>query len=329
MSYESPELIELPFDQYQRYRMLAEVADIFRPEGRRLRVLEVGGYPPRLPRFLTQDEVMVIDQPAGDSPGYLQADGTRLPFRDREFDLAASLDTLEHIPPGKRVVFVDELCRTAKDYLVLAAPFQFEAAREAERIIFDFIRARAGYEHRFFKEHLEGEAPDQVEVEKQLIAAGFHTLILANGRLDHWMMLMAVYYFLDGRPEYEPVKTRTMALWNKNYYRSDNQEPAYRHFLVGSRRPFGPAEARLSALMSQDPGPALDLEPVKAAIELARLESDQELRGKVAELEELLASRERETAGLKAELEGLQNFVNRLKSSRPYRLYSFFFKDRG
>ena len=326
MSYESPELLELPFDQYQRYRLLAEVADILRPDEQRLRVLEVGGYPPRLPRFLAHDEVIVTDQPAGDFPGYLQADGARLPFRDREFDLVASLDTLEHLPADRRGVFLDELCRTAKDYLVVAAPFQLEAAREAERIIFDFIRVHAGYEHIFFKEHLERAAPDQVEAEKQLIAAGFHTLVLANGRLDHWLMLMAIYYFLDGRPEYEPVKARTMSLWNKNYYHSDNQEPAYRHFLVGSRQPFGRAEARLLALISQEPAPALDLESVKAVIEIARLDSDRRLRGQIAELENLLTAREREVEGLKAEMEGLQKFVARLKSSLAFRVYSFLFQ---
>lgn len=321
MNHDSPELLELPFDQYQRYRLLAEVTEILRPGQQTLRILEVGGYPPRLSGFLPQDEVVVSDQPAGDFPAYLQADGTRLPFRDGAFHLVASLDTLEHIPREKRGVFLEELCRTAKDYLVVAAPFQCRAAREAERIIFEFIRVHAGYEHAFFKEHLEQEAPDQLEVEKQFLVAGFHTLVLANGRLDHWLMLMAIYYFLDGRPEYDSLKRRVMAFWNKNYYRADNQEPAYRHFLIGSRQPFGPREAELSALMNPEPGPAPDWESAKAMLELARLDREKNLQSQIAELQDRLVHREREVEGLKAELEKRGRFLQRLSS--------FFFSGRG
>jgi hypothetical protein len=326
MNGEAPELLDLPFDQYQRYRLLAEAVAALRPAGRTWRILEVGGFPPRLDRFLPQDQVLVVDRPAGDSPHYLQADGTRLPFADREFDLVASLDTLEHIAPERRPVFLDELCRAARDFVVLAAPFRLAAAREAERIIFDFIRLHAGYEHAFFKEHLEQEAPDLVACEAALVAQGFHTLILANGRLDHWLLLMAIYYYLDGRPEYTELKNQVMAYWNRARYRADNAEPAYRHFIVASRQPFGEALPRLQGLMSDQPAPAPDFSAARAVIELARLDGERTLRNRIAELEDQLAARAREAAGLRAELDSQNAFVDRFKSSLAYRAYAALFK---
>ena len=326
MNFEADQLLELPFDQYQRYRLLAEVVEVLRPAGRALHILEVGGFPPRLDRFLPQDEILVADRPAGGAARYLQADGTRLPFGDREFDLVASLDTLEHVSPDRRPAFLNELSRTARDFVALAAPFQMSAAREAERILFDFIRLHAGYEHAFFKEHLELPAPDLVASEAALVAQGFHTLILPNGRLDHWLMLMAVYYFLDGRAEYAELKNKAMAYWNRSCYRADNLEPAYRHFVVASRRPFADAWPRLQGLSSDQTALPLDFNAAKAVIELARLDSDRALRNRIAELEDQLAAHEREAIGLRTELDSLRGFVDRLKSSLAYRLYARFFK---
>ena len=100
------DLTSLPFDQYGRYRMIADALDAVRPLfAGKLHILDVGGFfrtrrgvemlPARA--FLPTDDVTVLDQPASELPGYVRGDGRGLAFGDRSFDFVISCDTLEHI----------------------------------------------------------------------------------------------------------------------------------------------------------------------------------------------------------------------------------------
>jgi 2-polyprenyl-3-methyl-5-hydroxy-6-metoxy-1,4-benzoquinol methylase len=100
--------LALPFDQYQRYTAITQVADLIRPSlaRARLRVLDVGGYfHTRLgfgilpsTHFLSGDQVFAVDLVAEKLPGYSLATGLALPFGDAAFDLVVNCDTLEHVP---------------------------------------------------------------------------------------------------------------------------------------------------------------------------------------------------------------------------------------
>jgi len=59
--YLSPELLGIPFDQYQRYRLVAEVLDRLRTAGEKFLLLEVGGHPGLSRKFLEDDQVIVAD----------------------------------------------------------------------------------------------------------------------------------------------------------------------------------------------------------------------------------------------------------------------------
>jgi hypothetical protein len=62
--------------------------------------------------------VDLADRP--DYPGaFVQADATeRLPFADREFDLAYSSSVIEHVPPERRAAFAAEVRRVARGWFV-------------------------------------------------------------------------------------------------------------------------------------------------------------------------------------------------------------------
>jgi SAM-dependent methyltransferase len=51
-----------------------------------------------------------------------QASIDRLPFRDREFDLVASFEVIEHLPVGVFELALRELSRTAAKYLMVSVP---------------------------------------------------------------------------------------------------------------------------------------------------------------------------------------------------------------
>lgn len=62
--------------------------------------------------------------------------GTRLPFDEGSFDLAVSLDTLEHIPKPERVGFCRELLRISRKAMILCAPLGTEAHIEHEKRLY-------------------------------------------------------------------------------------------------------------------------------------------------------------------------------------------------
>ena len=113
----------MPFDQYQRYRLVADLINQVRPRGSSLRILDVGGRTGLLKRFLPSDHIELVDLEASAEPGLVLGDGARLPFVSESFDAVVSFDTLEHVPTRLRGAFVRETWRVAKSWVVLVGPY--------------------------------------------------------------------------------------------------------------------------------------------------------------------------------------------------------------
>src|SRR3990172_7948422 len=89
----------LPFDQYQRHRLIRDIVDRIRPQPGLL-ILDVGGSDGALGRFLSSDRVVVADTVVGGGTT-VRASGAALPFANATFDVVASCDTLEHVPQAE------------------------------------------------------------------------------------------------------------------------------------------------------------------------------------------------------------------------------------
>src|SRR5262245_54823545 len=124
------DVLSMRFDQYQRYRLVADLLDALRTEGRPLQVLDVGGRTGLLRRFLP-DPIVLVDMEPSDQAGLILGSGSQLPFRDRSFDVVAAFDTLEHVPVGERANFVSECARVARNHVILAGPYQAPEVVEA------------------------------------------------------------------------------------------------------------------------------------------------------------------------------------------------------
>ncbi|MFQ5797012.1 MAG: class I SAM-dependent methyltransferase, partial [Candidatus Bipolaricaulia bacterium] len=149
-------LTELPFDQYQRYKVVEDIATTIKDlTGReRLKVLDVGGSPGLIGDFLPSDDTIVLDILRCDRPNSVQGDGRDAPFGDGSFDLVTCLDTLEHVPRESRKALVLELLRVSRDFIIIIAPFADENVELAEQILNEFIRQTLKAEHEQLKEHL-------------------------------------------------------------------------------------------------------------------------------------------------------------------------------
>lgn len=227
------ELLELPFDQYQRYRLIQEAIDVLRWESP-LRVLDVGGSPGTLKRFLPDDHVIVAD--IADQGGLdIYANGLRLPFKDRGFDAAVSSDTLEHIPPEHRNPFVSELARVSNEAVIIGAPFDDPAVNQAEEVLHNLILERYGEGHHFLEEHRCLGLPRLEDTDERLEELGFHTAVLPNGYLHRWLLALSTFFLLQWRLHDKALSARANTYYNDNFYRADMREPSYRKVIVAAR----------------------------------------------------------------------------------------------
>ena len=249
----SVDLLALPFDQYQRYTAIAQIADLVRADLNRptLRVLDVGGfYRTRggqkilpLRHFLPHDWTLAADLVPDPLPHYILASGFALPFGDRAFDLVISCDTLEHIHPASRSRFVDELLRVAGHCMVLIAPFENGYTRQAEHIL-DQYMASQGIRHQQLLEHLAHDLPEGDAFASEVAERGLESVDFADGYLPHWLTMMLIKHTPGQSLDFHLDLDR---YYNRYYTPGDRREPAYRRVFVVAK-PGG--EALLSAVAS-------------------------------------------------------------------------------
>jgi 2-polyprenyl-3-methyl-5-hydroxy-6-metoxy-1,4-benzoquinol methylase len=107
----------------RRYRLFMELCRV-RPEER---ILDVGaGQGAALERFNSVNPIVAVDLVSPSATGWLgtpnvdvaQADGTRLPYGDREFPVAFSNSVIEHVPKDLQGAFASEVRRVAERYYV-------------------------------------------------------------------------------------------------------------------------------------------------------------------------------------------------------------------
>jgi ubiquinone/menaquinone biosynthesis C-methylase UbiE/predicted nucleic acid-binding Zn-ribbon protein len=305
------DLLELPFDQYQRYRLVADILKEVRPKGRTLSILDVGGRTALLRQFLPKDRITAVDLEQSDEPGLVLGDGSRLPFQDGSFDVVAAFDTLEHVPPARRTAFVDECARVASRWVVLTGPYASKRVNEAEERLVDFLREKLKTEHRYLNEHRSHGLPSLGKVERTLHKHGLQTVRVGQGNLDRWLGLMCLELYLDADPCLRPVARRFFRFYNQTLYSSDHGGDMYRHALVGAK-----GEARLPKRVAserdQAAPPAATQSVLALARELLSLDSERDvwkpelerLRGVIDDLQEDLSGHKSRLADLQSDLEG-------------------------
>ncbi len=81
----------------------------------------------------------------------MQADGTKLPFADGEFDVGFSNSVIEHVPPALQPAFASELGRVARRYYLQTPNRWFPIEPHYQLPLFQFLprRVRMALNRRF------------------------------------------------------------------------------------------------------------------------------------------------------------------------------------
>jgi SAM-dependent methyltransferase len=226
--------LELPFDQYQRYRLVADLLGPLRGRRKHLSILDVGGRTALLRAFLPDDRVTLVDvEPSGEARLVL-GDGSALPFADASFDAVCAFDTLEHVPPRTRKAFVAECRRVARSWVLIAGPYRAPEVDEAEVLLQRFLREKLKVEHRYLEEHRTNTLPARDAVEKQLAAAGARVQSYGHANVRRWLALMALSMYLDHTPDLRGLARQVYRYYNREMYAGDRAEPVYRHVVVAA-----------------------------------------------------------------------------------------------
>lgn len=291
------DVLALPFDQYQRYRLVTELVEELRKPKQRLAILDVGGRTALLRSFLPHDAITLVDLEPSEERPLVLGDGSKLPFADKSFDLVLAFDTLEHVPVKSRSAFVRECARVTRGHVVLAGPCQSPEVEEAEKLLQQFLKDKLGVEHRYLEEHRHNGLPDRAAVERELTALGARVTSFGHGNLDRWLGLICLSMYMDYRPELRSIAARFHRFYNARLYESDHTPPVYRHAIVaafaGAELPRG---ARFGTPASAPPGGLRRIEEL--AFELVAFERAQ------AELSKERSELERGLAELRVDLEG-------------------------
>ena len=175
------------FDVDLRYAIIAKF--LWRNEwrfGANPRVLDAGCGPWGLAWYVDRECVGIDVQfptgPPARELGTLRVRGsaTQMPFRDGRFDVAASMDTLEHLPPTARPSAVREMFRVASKAVVIGVPYGWKAAAFDRRA--QAIEQTRGTELDWRREHVANGLPDR-ELDDLIIS-----LAAARQATRVWMM---------------------------------------------------------------------------------------------------------------------------------------------
>jgi len=236
--------ISLPFDQYSRYLESSKILKkIF--GDKTIKILDVGGLSHlwhidetfRLINFfLPESLTYTIDPTWNNEPGFLQADGLKIPFKDSSFQAVVALDTLEHIKDKKRSSFINEIFRVSSDIVILSSPFFSDTIKKAENILGDFIQTTLGINHVELKDHRDKGLPDFQPTFNKIKKLSRETFYFSIGNIENWLFFMALKYSFMHKLSWIFINRFMDAYFNTHHYESEFKEPCYRTVVVCTKK---------------------------------------------------------------------------------------------
>jgi ubiquinone/menaquinone biosynthesis C-methylase UbiE len=171
-------------DQYQRYSPIVSSIPT------NTSILDVGGGTGVISTFL-KNNITILDPDETElkeakKKGLktIKASALKIPKKDNSFDIVTSVATLEHIPKEKRIIFIKELKRVAKEKVLLYTPYG-KTGEEYDNKLFKF-RSNLGIKDRWTEEHLKNPLPTLSLLKKHFPDAELKFIQNAN----IWLIIM-------------------------------------------------------------------------------------------------------------------------------------------
>ena len=183
-----------------RYAITAElIRRVTSRSKKKMKILDVGGYNGALQDFLPQHDITIVDM-VDDSKlkNYIKASGAKMPFKDNQFDVVVSCDTLEHIKPNERDDFISEMLRVSKNNVFICAPFGTKRVEDAELMADSFYKSMAGESYIWLKEHRDFGLPQKKWLRDKLKSLNCNFDEFDHSSIDLWTLILSSTFFLAG-----------------------------------------------------------------------------------------------------------------------------------
>ncbi|CAG0958179.1 Ulvan-active sulfatase [Methanosarcinales archaeon] len=228
--------LTIPFDQYQRYKIIADIINKYRQDEKIFKILDVGaGFEKTLKKFLPDDDIYFFDK---DYPPelktrakFITGDITKVDLSD-SYDFVISIDAYEHISPISREGFINKLINLSKIATIVAAPFDTPGVRENEIFANEAYKLSHGIEYKWLHEHIHNGLPSLPFTLELIENSGFDYTVIPNGYLPRWFEMISIYFLTESMPELSKSMEELYEFYNKNFYCYDNFNPAYRQVVV-------------------------------------------------------------------------------------------------
>jgi hypothetical protein len=233
----SVRLINVTFDQYQRYNNVRKIVEGMRTNGQVFRILEVGANEHQnLERFLPQDEITYLDIHLPDhllnNPKYRLGDATAMDFADDYYDVIVALDVFEHIPPDRREAFINELYRVSANFFIITAPFENSEVVEAEVRVNSVYRSFFMADFIWLEEHMRNGLPKLDELENYLSSRSMNYSIWGHGNIRLWERLLTLHFVAAKNPLLATYRSEIDRYYNRHLFDLDYGVNTYRKIVT-------------------------------------------------------------------------------------------------
>jgi len=162
-------------------------------------ILDVGSGVNGISDFLS-NQVLGIDSdfsktenPKNDNIKNLKGSITKLPVKDRSYNIAVCIDTFEHLSHSTRVKAIKELQRVVKrgGYIIISFPTGELSAR-FEKQINNLYKRKYGEDHLWLKEHIALGIPKTSEIVDEFLNSGIkqnNIQVIGNVNVFLWFLL--------------------------------------------------------------------------------------------------------------------------------------------
>ena len=230
-------MIDIIFDQYQRYKNAQIIINSIRKENETFNILEVGANEHKnLEKFLPSDKVTYLDicvpEKLQNAPQYILGDATNMDFDDNAYDIVIALDVYEHIPKDRRKNFIDELHRVCKKVAVISAPFNKQEVSLAEERCNVYYKSIIGVNHLWLKEHIDNGLPDLNELEQYMNSRSIEYRCFSHGNLDTWEKLTNAQSLGQVDVGLQEYIDEINKYYNSLIFDKDYTDAGYRNFFI-------------------------------------------------------------------------------------------------
>lgn len=172
----------LPYDIYERHRKVGAFI------GDEDTVVDVGGELNHLSQFCNPKKLIVANLQSGDV--IITKDS--LPFPKNSFDIATSIDVLEHIPKHKRTDFIKRLLNVVSKKVILSFPLGTKKHIKYEKETKRWLQKK-GLDVSYLSEHIKYGLPTYQEIAK--MTRGLNCQVYLSGNIFVNKILFKIFMF--------------------------------------------------------------------------------------------------------------------------------------